>query len=98
MFTRVLHSVEPQFLNTHRRREAWYLSTLSVHPVYQGQRLGRALVQEGLELVDRNQSASYLISLKGSELFYPRFGFSEVCRVNVLELKDWDGGSVMFRE
>lgn len=98
MFAGVIHDLEPQFLNTPRRKEAWYLSTLSVHPVYQGQRLGRALVEEGLELVDRTGSASYLIGLRSVEAFYPKFGFKEVFRANVGELKDWDGGSVMFRE
>ncbi|KAK9445603.1 acetyltransferase (GNAT) family domain-containing protein [Metarhizium brunneum] len=97
-FYRAVRAAEPQFLTTPRRREAWYLSTLAVHPVYQGQRLGRALVQEGLELVDKAGSASYLVGLRSVEAFYPKYGFKEVCRVNVGELKAWDGGSVMFRE
>ncbi|KAG8418194.1 hypothetical protein J3458_005621 [Metarhizium acridum] len=57
-----------------RRKEAWYLSTLCVHPVYQGQRLGRAPAQEGLELVDEAGSASYLVGLRSVGAFYPKYG------------------------
>jgi GNAT superfamily N-acetyltransferase len=98
MFSDAVESVEPHYLNTPRRKESWYLSMLSVHPVYQGQRLGRALLQEGLARVDKTGSASYLIGLRSVEAFYPKFGFKEVFRANVGQLQDWDGGSVMFRE
>jgi GNAT superfamily N-acetyltransferase len=98
MFGDVVHSLEPHFLNTPRRQDSWYLSILAVHPVYQGQRLGRALLQEGLDQVDKSKSASYLVGLQSVEAFYPKFGFKEVLRANVGELKDWDGGSVMFRD
>lgn len=97
-FARVVGDLEPQYLDTPRRRNAWYLSTIAVHPLLQGRQLGDVLVRDGLELVDRTGSASYLIGLRSVEQFYPRYGFKEVCRANVGELSDWDGGSIMFRE
>ncbi|KAK2593414.1 hypothetical protein QQS21_008902 [Conoideocrella luteorostrata] len=98
VFVRTIHAVEPRFLTTPRREQAWYLSTLSVHPVYQGRRLGETLLQEGLGKVDSTGAASYLIGLRSVERFYPKYGFREVCRANVGELEEWDGGGVMFRE
>lgn len=85
-------------MNSDRRREAWYLSTLCVDPKLQGQGLGGKLLKHGLGAVDRKGAASWLIGLKGLDAFYGRYGFKEVARANVGELSTWDGGLIMFRE
>ncbi|KAK1967473.1 acetyltransferase [Colletotrichum sublineola] len=65
-----------------RRKNAWYLSTLAVHPEFQGKGYGSLLVREGLQQVDKEG----------------RLGFVVKGRANVGRLADWDGGSIMYRE
>ena len=98
VFFRVVHDAEPQFLTTQRRRDAWYLSTIALHPAFQGRKLGHVLMEDGLRRVDAQGAACWLIGLRKVETFYPRYGFAEVARINVDELSVWDGGSVMFRD
>lgn len=97
-FTRVFSKIQPDLINSDRRREAWYLSTLCVEPKLQGQGLGSKLLKDGLSAVDRKGVASWLIGLIGLDAFYGRYGFKEVARANVGELSTWDGGLIMFRE
>jgi GNAT superfamily N-acetyltransferase len=97
-YARTVSVLEPGILDTDRRRQAWYLSLLSVTPKLQGTGLGSLLIREGLRDVDARGRASWLVGLDGTDRFYERHGFREVARANVGELKDWDGGIVMFRE
>lgn len=98
MFARVFAEIEPGILNTPRRREAWYLSTLAVEPSLQGRGLGAILLKDGLAKAKDNGRASWLVSVKGKDSFYARHGFAEVAKANVGELREWDGGLVMFVE
>lgn len=98
MYDRVIASEAPSFINTPRRQSAWYLSSLGVNPQEQGTGIGSMLLVDGLRDADHAGAATWLVGLRGLETYYSRFGFVEVARLNVGELKDWDGGSVMFRE
>ena len=58
----------------------WILADLIVHPDYQGQGLGRKLIEGFLKFVDDSleKGESVFISLlsaKGKEAFYEKFGF-----------------------
>jgi predicted N-acetyltransferase YhbS len=55
------------------------------------------LIRDGLAQADRVGAVTWLVGLRGLERYYSRFGFVEVARANVGELKDWEGGSIMFR-
>jgi predicted N-acetyltransferase YhbS len=96
-FTRVIHDLEPRLLNTPRRKDAWYLSTLAIRPELQSKGLGTMLLRHGLQRADRCGAAAWLVGLKAVEGYYERHGFVEVARANVGEMKDWEGGAVMFR-
>jgi GNAT superfamily N-acetyltransferase len=97
-FTRVFADIQPTIMNSDRRRNAWYLSTLCVEPKLQGSGLGSRLLLDGIQRVDRDGAAAWLIGLAGLDGFYGRYGFKEVARANVGELAHWDGGLIMFRE
>lgn len=98
IYQRSFNIVKPSVLNTRRRQQAWYLSHLCVDPKLQGKGLGGMLLREGLQQTDHLGVASWLCGLEGLENYYCRYGFVEVARANVGELKDWRGGSIMFRE
>jgi len=58
----------------------WFLTELIVHPDYQGQGLGRRLVEGFLKCVDESAQKGEslhitLASSKGKEAFYEKFGF-----------------------
>ncbi|KAF5673308.1 puromycin n-acetyltransferase [Fusarium heterosporum] len=97
IYDRVFSTIEPDVLNSPRRRSAWYLSSLGVSPCVQGSGYGSLLLQHGLEAADRAGVPTWLVGLRGLDKFYGRFGFVEVARANIGELKDWDGGIIMFR-
>ncbi|KAH6899999.1 hypothetical protein B0T10DRAFT_469360 [Thelonectria olida] len=97
IYDRTFALIEPQVLNSPRRRSAWYVASLGVDPVVQGRGIGGMLIRDGLAQADRAGAAAWLVGLRGLERYYSRFGFAEVARANVGELKDWKGGSVMFR-
>lgn len=97
-YQRVFATIEPGVLNTPRRREAWYLSTLAVEPSLQGHGLGTRLLDHGMAQAKAEGKALWLVGLDGVETFYGRLGFVEVARANVGELKEWKGGAVMFAE
>ncbi|RFU74416.1 hypothetical protein TARUN_7847 [Trichoderma arundinaceum] len=110
-FDRCFPPVEEAVFQGKKPAEWWYLSTLAVHPSYQGRGLGALLTNEGLDEADAYQAKQvarkggeprrgkvWLIGLRGTDAFYSRFGFKEVGRANVGELSEWDGGIVMFRE
>lgn len=97
IYDRVFTTIEPDILNSPRRRSAWYLSSLGVSPHVQGSGYGSLLLQHGLEAADHAGVPTWLVGLRGLDKFYKRFGYVEVARANVGELKDWDGGIIMFR-
>ncbi|KAL7923670.1 hypothetical protein ACQKWADRAFT_311924 [Trichoderma austrokoningii] len=107
-FDRCFPPIEEALFTAKKPKEWWYLSTLAVHPSYQGHGLGGLLMDEGLGMADAYQQKknssqtsrgkAWLIGLRGTDRFYNRFGFKEVGRANVGELSEWDGGLVMFRE
>ena len=97
IYYRAFAKIEAKLIDTPRKKSAWYLSTLAVDPSLQGQGLGGKLLMHGAQQPDKKGVPTYLVGLKGTERFYGRYGFEEIARANVGELKDWDGGSVMFR-
>ncbi|VUC27680.1 unnamed protein product [Clonostachys rosea] len=99
-FVRVYEQVTPQYLNTDRRKNAYYLSTLAVEPKLQGSGLGTVLLKDGLRKVEEEDpnAPSWLVGVKGTEGFYGRLGFVEVGRMNVGELSQWGGGAIMIKE
>ncbi|KAI5462539.1 hypothetical protein BGZ63DRAFT_403756 [Mariannaea sp. PMI_226] len=97
IYDRTFALIEPQVLSSARRRAAWYLATVAVDPGVQGYGIGGLLVRDGLARADAAGAATWLVGLRGLENYYNRFGFLEVARANIGELKDWDGGSIMFR-
>lgn len=111
-FVRVMARIEPQFLNSPRRRAAMYLSTAAVDPALQGRGLGLALMNEGLAKCEaaadddgegvkgdgNADQACWLVARLGTERFYERFGFVKVADSAVDEVSHWNGGAVMFRE
>ncbi len=54
--------------------EAVSLATMAVHPKYQRQGIGSALVRQGLEFC--RESDESIVVLVGHPEYYPRFGFS----------------------
>ncbi|KAF5981896.1 puromycin n-acetyltransferase [Fusarium coicis] len=97
-FEQAFSAVEPHLLNTPQRQNAHYLSLLGVDPVLQGEGLGKMLLEDGLEKVDDDDSAAWLVSLAGLEKLYARYGFVEETKVEVEGLHDWKGGMVMVRD
>lgn len=62
----------------------WYLSVLSVSPESQGQGHGSALLEPGLEAVDRDGMGCWLETQRESNIpFYARFGFELVRKLEV---------------
>lgn len=57
------------------RAESWYLETLAVHPDYQRQGNGRALVKWGLDQAEQERVCASVVSARGKERFYERCGF-----------------------
>jgi len=55
----------------------WYLMIVAVDPELQNQRIGSALVREGLALADRDATPCYLeTSVRRNLAFYERLGFA----------------------
>ncbi|KAF5722696.1 5-carboxyvanillate decarboxylase [Fusarium mundagurra] len=90
-FEQAFSAVEPHVLNSPQRQKAHYLSLLGVDPVLQGEGLGKMLLEDGLEKVDDDDSAAWLVSLAGLEKLYARYGFVEETKVEVEGLHDWKG-------
>lgn len=96
---RTLSPIEKELKNTPRRKDAWYLSVVAVDPAYQGQGLGRMLLEEGLKVADKAGVVVWLCGLRGLEGLYEKFGFKTLARANVGEMSEWkESGYVMFRE
>ncbi|KAF5016808.1 hypothetical protein F66182_11389, partial [Fusarium sp. NRRL 66182] len=53
IYDRVFSTIEPDILNSPRRRSAWYLSSLGVSPDVQGKGFGSLILRDGLEAADR---------------------------------------------
>lgn len=71
---------------------------LATHPDFQGQGLGKELVQWGLEEAEKENMCVSVISSLGKEGFYGKFGFIEMGRANVGPLTGIQGGAIMFRD
>ena len=97
-YVRVMDTIEPGLLNTDRRRQAWYLSSIALSASAQGKGLGGLLLRDGLQRAEAQGRAAWLVALAGVDKFYERHGFVEVARANVGELQEWNGGAIMFRE
>ncbi|KAF9767214.1 hypothetical protein IL306_000262 [Fusarium sp. DS 682] len=97
-FEKAFSAVESDVLNTPRRQQAHYLSLLGVDPVLQGEGLGTILLEDGLQKVDQEDSAAWLVSLAGLEKLYAKYGFEETTKVEVEGLHGWKGGMVMLRD
>ena len=82
------------------REQNWYLDILATHPDFQGQGIGKELVQWGVEEADKENVYASVISSDGNEGFYRKTGFREVGRANVGLLREngIKGGAIMFRE
>ena len=82
--------------------ESWYLETLAVHPDYQHQGNGRALVKWGLDQAEREGVSTSVISGDGKERFYERCGFDKVVgrsgQGDGNPLADVPGGLIYFRD
>lgn len=98
VFNRTIVSLQYLFEEPPSRKRAWYFSTLAVDPSLQGKGYGSLLLRRGLEIVDQDNSPTWLVGLEELEKYYNRFGFVEKARANVGELERWVGGSIMFRE
>lgn len=70
---------------SHRpREEHWYLNTLSVAPEMQGQGVGSALIQPGLDRADAEGLGCYLETQRRKNIpFYRRFGFEETDEISL---------------
>jgi GNAT superfamily N-acetyltransferase len=82
------------------RQENWYLDMLAVHPDYQRNQHGRALVQWGLDEAAKQGVCASVVVAYGKEQFYGRCGFVEVGRANVGPLAEngIKGGAIMFTD
>lgn len=81
---------------TRPRRPAWYLAYLAAHPDYQGQGIGRQLLEPMLALADRHNMPVYLECSNRENLsFYFQQGFN---LVETLQLPDGPGIWPMRRE
>lgn len=78
------------------REESWFLDMLSVHPDYQGQGHGRALVEWGKNRARQDKTCASTTSAEFKEGFYEKLGFVQVGRANVGPLESVEGGAVMF--
>ena len=59
-----------------RREPYWVLDVLGVDPSRQGSGVGRALIETGLELADKQGVASFVVTHKKPNVgYYERFGF-----------------------
>jgi ribosomal protein S18 acetylase RimI-like enzyme len=71
-----LFTVFEQMGNTHPARPHWYLPLIGVDPMAQGRGMGSALLEEALEIVDRDRAAAYLECSNPRNLpLYERHGF-----------------------
>lgn len=82
------------------REQNWFLDVLATHPDFQGQGIGKQLVQWGVEEANKEKVCASVISADGKEGFYGKCGFIEVGRANVGPLKQngIKGGAIMFYE
>lgn len=98
-FGKVITDIKADVMNTDRRKNAWYISTIALKTSTQGLGLGRALMDDCLKPVDDDDAAVYLVGLRGTQPFYSKFGFKLIAQANVREFAGWtDGGLVMIRE
>lgn len=64
-------------LKFHPEQPHWYLYTLAVSPLAQGQGIGSKLLAHGLSRADKSGQESYLeATTPGSRRLYERFGFT----------------------
>lgn len=88
---------------TGSRSESWYLEALGVHPDYQSQGHGRALVAWGIDQAEKEGVACSVISAWGKETFYRNCGFDkEDCghagQGDGNPLADVKGGIIFFKD
>lgn len=75
----VIERAYPCFLDVWSgdRAESWYLEGLAVHPDFQGNSIGRMLVQWGLRQAQEERIVASVISTWRKEEFYVKCGFDE---------------------
>ena len=82
-----LFSMMGQMEELHKKdvpKRHWYLMVLGVEPKRQGQGVGSALMQPGLEQADRDRLPCYLETAKEINLkFYKKHGFEVVRKVDL---------------
>ncbi|KIY03998.1 uncharacterized protein Z520_00690 [Fonsecaea multimorphosa CBS 102226] len=86
------------FNNPPWRANHWELSTLGVHPSYQGRGIGQKMVAWGLERAKKDGLPAVVIGAQGTEPFYQRCGFRHlVGNVSTVEIEDDDEGKKVVR-
>lgn len=91
------------YWETPDRIDSWYLSLCGTGPSYQGHGYGKELVVHGVERAKEEGICASLISAKGKETFYQKFGFgepvgwaSEGGEANPIHMVP--GGAILFTE
>jgi len=77
------------------RDDYWFVSSMAVHPDYQGQGIAKRLLLKGLELADEAEEDVYLESTPGAKGLYQRVGFEVMEEFTV---KDTFPMTVMLRK
>ncbi|KIW86241.1 hypothetical protein Z517_01636 [Fonsecaea pedrosoi CBS 271.37] len=86
--------LEPFSARFFTRPNHWELSTLAVHPAYQGRGLGQKMVAWGLDRARQDGLPAVVIGAKNTEPFYQRCGFKYlVGSVSTAEIEDDDQGN-----
>jgi GNAT superfamily N-acetyltransferase len=97
--------MKQHFIDPPHRRLHWQLSSMSVHPKYQGRGFGKALVQWGLDRAKSEGVPAVVIGSEGLEEFYERCGFEFLVgyatddadgKLNPLKQKGIPGGSIRW--
>ncbi|KAE9377068.1 acyl-CoA N-acyltransferase [Stipitochalara longipes BDJ] len=75
--------------NLIKGKKHYYLSTFVVTPKYQGKGIGSKLLQQCIEIADRDGLPAWLSAFPGSHNLYLRFGFEDMGHKDI-DLNKWD--------